>query len=470
MNEVSSRKNRRIAILGGGPAGLAAAVTLVNAGVAQEGAVELFEATGRLGGRAATFLDGPSGVTLDTCQHVLMGCCTATIDFFTTLGLRDRFTVYDRYHFYDAAGKCHDFAATRGLPAALHLLPGFWRLKYLKRSDRLRIIRSLMRLRRLKHDACTGRTIGDWLRAEGHSREACERFWAIVLTGALSETLDRASLQAARKVFVDGFLCTRDAYRLWVPREPLGEIFDRAVGAWLQERGIVLHRGLPVRRLVMKEKGTGSFFPDLCAIETSDGQTRPFDQIIAAVPWHRFQRILEVSPVARDEIIKPPGAGDRANGLEYSPITAAHLWFDRPVSGLPHAVLVDQRGNWMFRPPWAEPNYAQVVISESRDMFGLDREARDAAVRQIAAELVRTVSDGKSPEPKLVRHHTITHPRAVFSVTPESDRCRPGFRTSIENLYLAGDWTATGWPSTIEGAIRSGKAAGSGPLLERGPA
>ncbi|MGD9128751.1 MAG: FAD-dependent oxidoreductase, partial [Planctomycetia bacterium] len=175
-----SNGTQKIAILGGGPAGLGAAVALANSKSETGGDrhVELFEATGRLGGRVATFVDRPSGVTLDTCQHVLMGCCTATLDFFRTLGLLDRFTVYDRYHFFDATGRRHDFGAARLLPAPLHLLPGFWRLKYLTRTDRLRIIRSLRRLEKLTPEACAGRTAGDWLRDEGHSPDACRRFWA----------------------------------------------------------------------------------------------------------------------------------------------------------------------------------------------------------------------------------------------------------------------------------------------------
>lgn len=479
----SSLNPKRVAIVGGGPAGLAAAVALVTSRDLRDANLhlELFEVGSRLGGRAASFVDRASGMTLDTCQHILMGCCTASLDFFRTVGLLDRFEVYDRYHFFDASGKCHDFAATRFLPAPLHLLPGFWRLKYLKQSDRLRIIRSLMRLRKLTLSDCKGRTIGDWLEKEGHSAEARRRFWAVVLTSALSESLDRASLRAARQVFVDGFLRSQDAYRLWVPREPLGVLFDEAVGTWLEERGVVLHRQTPVRRLVVETSSDQS--PFVQAIQTCEGQTRKFDQFIVAIPSRRFQRLIEascmispiivsptiVSPVACDGATPFPVTGDQANNLEDAPITAVHLWFDRPISNLPHAVLADQHGNWMFRPPWTDPNYAQLVISASRSLLGLTREAREAIVQQLTTELVQTVSSSRKQAerepPKLIRYHISMHPRAVFSITPESDRYRPEAQTSFKNLYLAGDWTATDWPSTIEGSLRSGTTAANLSLL-----
>ena len=454
MGNTSQKSSRKIAILGGGPAGLAAAVALATSKNAGKLHIELFEAGSQLGGRTASFVDRASGVTLDACQHVLMGCCTATIDFCATVGILDQFDIYNRYHFFDASGQCHDFAATRGLPAPLHLLPGFWRLKYLTRADRLRIMRSLVRLEKLKPEDCAGRTIGDWLRQQGHSSNACQRFWAVVLVSALSETLDRASLAAARKVFVDGFLSSKDAYQLWVPRQPLGVLFDQTVGPWLENRGVTIHRNTPVRQLVIENQSIRSL--------QTDGQQHRFDQVIAAIPQRRLHRLTKdsvtISPVTCDglETVSPVTC-DGPNTLEDAPITAIHLWFDRPISNLPHAVLVDQGGNWMFRPPWAEPNYAQVVISESRDMLGLTREARKKIVQQITTELVQTVTQG-SPS-KLLRYYTITHPRAVFSVTPESDRCRPTTKTTIPNLFLAGDWTKTNWPATIEGAIRSGTKA-----------
>jgi hypothetical protein len=356
-------------------------------------------------------------------------------------------------------------------------------LKYLTRTDRLRIIRSLRRLEKLTPEACAGRTAGDWLRDEGHSPDACRRFWAVVLTSALSETLERASLAAARKVFVDGFFQSKDAYQLWVPNEPLGTLFDQPVGTWLENRGVTIHRNSPVRRLVVENQTAR-------ALETADGRLHSFDQILAAIPSHRFLRLLEASEIkgtdsffpkrclsplseSREENEKKQTtekAAEKGTGtfcsktsqspfpLEHVPITAIHLWFDRPVSTLPHAVLVDQRGNWMFRPPWAEPTYAQLVVSESRSMLGLTRSERDAIVRQLADELIQTVADKSQPAPQLLRHHTITHPRAVFSVTPDSDEYRPDSKAlspQIQNLHLAGDWTATGWPATIEGAIRS---------------
>ncbi|HUT10407.1 MAG TPA: NAD(P)-binding protein, partial [Thermoguttaceae bacterium] len=211
-----------VAVVGGGLAGMAAAVAAAEGGLR----VELFEQTKSLGGRAGSFRDGRTGLTVDFCQHVSMGCCTMLADFCRRIDAADCFRRDRRLHFFSPEGKQHDFAAAAWLPAPWHLLPGILRLKYLTLGERWGILRAL---RRLTRDAAGGRpaeTVGAWLRRHGQSQRAIERFWSVVLVSALSETIDRASLSAARKVFLDGFLASRRAYELAVPTVPLGEIFD----------------------------------------------------------------------------------------------------------------------------------------------------------------------------------------------------------------------------------------------------
>jgi hypothetical protein len=149
-----------------------------------------------------------------------------------------------------------------------------------------------------------------------------------------------------------------------------------------------------------------------------------------------------------------PAADERLAG---SPITAVHLWFDRDCIDLPHAVLVDRVSQWVFRPDTAEgrqPGYCQVVISASRGLLGGDREA---LVATVVAELRDTFPAAR--DAVLVDARVVTDPTAVLSVRPGVDAFRPAAVTAVPNLFLAGDWTATGWPSTMEGAVRSGRLA-----------
>jgi len=166
----------------------------------------------------------------------------------------------------------------------------------------------------------------------------------------------------------------------------------------------------------------------------------------------------------------PPHAD--VDDLEPAAITAVHLWFDRPITSLPHAAVVGRTSQWLFtrdcpnfcvskngtvpftKPPFTKPQYCQVVISASHR---LARRPREAWIAEIRGELEALLPAAR--QAKLLHARAVTHPAAVFSVTPESDRFRPPPQTLLENVFLAGDWTATGWPATMEGAVRSGQKA-----------
>jgi len=463
----SGRAN--VAVVGGGLAGLAAAVALCERGFR----VELFEAAKRLGGRAGSFRDGPSGEMIDACQHVAMGCCTNLADFLRRTGTSDCFRQRGHLSFVGPDGRHHHVAAAPLVPAPLHLLPDFMRLGYLTPSDRLRILRTLGRLARLPADAEPGdaascgpadsATIGAWLARQGESDRALRRFWSVVLVSALGETLDRASLAAARKVFVDGLLASRRAYELEVPRVALAEIFDRRVGDWLRARGVMVHR----RHRVKEIDGDAD---RARAVVLGDGSRRPFDAVVVAVPWWTVRALF--APAMAPSL---PALG-RVDRIEPAPITAVHLWFDRRITALREAVLVGRTSQWVFRRrgnanadrrPGTPPSghYVQVVISASREL--IDRPPEELAGR-VRAELAAIWPAAR--EARLLRRRVITHQEAVFSVRPGVERLRPPQETPIANVVLAGDWTATGWPATMEGAVRSGYLAAEAILGHRDPA
>ena len=431
-----------VAVVGGGLAGLAAAVRLAEQGLH----VEVFEARPRLGGRAASFRDPKSGMLVDRCQHVSMRCCTALADLCRRTGMADCFQRHRRLHFFGPDGTRCDFAAAWWLPAPLHLLPALLRLKYLCLRDRLGIARAMFRLARDqtgKVDETT--TVGAWLRAQGQSEAAIAGFWSVVLRNALAETVDRASLAAARKVFVDGFLASRRAYELELPTMPLAELFDHRLGDWLTNRGVTVHRGCRVRRI----DGDGR---RAAGLVLGDGSQREFDFFVLAVPWHRVSKLLS-SPIL--EAI--PALGDLSQ-IQPVPITAIHLWFDRPITDLPHAVLVGRLGQWVFRDEeiarQARPLHYQVVISGSGE---LNQRRREEVLAQVRSELEAIWPAARAAQ--LVRWRMVTEPAAVFSMRPGIQRLRPPQQTPVANLALAGDWTATGWPATMEGAVRSGNSA-----------
>ena len=435
----------RIAVVGGGLAGLAAAVALAERGCR----VELYEARRRVGGRAASFYDAASGEWIDHCQHVGMGCCTNLLDFCRRTGLADLLRRDHVLYFFGPDGRMFPLKASRWLPAPFHLAPALLGLGYLSLRDRLAIARAMLRLARCT--AVSGLTIGQWLREQGQSPQAIERFWAVVLVSALGEELDRASLSAARKVFVDGFLSNRTAYEVDVPQVSLGELYGERLERWFKECGVALWLGTAVKQIVGKDDA-------MREIVLADGTCREVDGVVVAVTWKRIRELFDDTALAR----LPELSG--IDKIEAAPITGVHLWFDRPITDLPHAVLIGRLSQWLFNRDAGSPrgaeHYYQVVISASRS---LDNRDRSAVVDEVVADLGAIWPAAR--EAKLVRWKLVTEQAAVFSVRPDIEAFRPPQKTSIANLALAGDWTRTGWPSTMEGAVRSGYLAAEALLL-----
>jgi len=384
----------RVAVIGGGLAGLAAAVAASEQGFE----VELFEARRRLGGRAGSFTDPQTGQLVDHCQHVAMGCCTNWADFCRRTAIDDGFERHERLWFVGPDARQYPFNASP-LPAPLHLFPSLLRLGYLSLAERWGIARVVMHLMRAERHAASSfssssssasprvlcgdkdhsprrtkadaeGTIGDWLRRHGQSERSIARFWSVVLVSALSESVDRASLAAARKVFRDGLLAHRRAYELFLPRTALGEIYDRRIGAWLQSRGVAVHLGERVRGLdVDGARAT--------AIVRADGSRSRFDGFIVAIPWRGVRRLFSAAALER----MPELAG--VDAIPAAPIAAVHLWFDRPIMAQPHAVLVGRLAQWIFAQP-EQGFYYQVVISAAHD---LRHGGRDEILARVRGEI-----------------------------------------------------------------------------------
>ncbi len=444
-----SRGMPRVAIVGGGLAGLAAAVALANRGFE----ITLFEARRQLGGRAGSFWDAVADAWIDHCQHVSLGCCTNLADFCARTGLAEVLRHDGTLHFFGPDGRRRDVSASRWLPAPLHLLPALWRLKYLSVGERLRIMFALRSLARTPtEDDTNGSTIGQWLRMRGQSEQAIELFWTPVIVSALSETIERAAVPAVRKVFVDAFLGDRRGFVMQVPSVPLGEFYGERLKRWLREHGVAVRLECAVKQVVGVAGGVKE-------IELASGERLAVDAVILAVPWRRVNELP--CEQLRDALPELKNVGQ----FESAPITAVHLWFDKAITDLPHAVLPGRLSQWVFNHGVQElteeagkkmvrGHYYQVVISASRE---LDGQLREETIEKVRRELAAMWPAAN--QTKLIKARLITQQHAVFSPLPGSERLRPSQKTGVPNLFLAGDWTATGWPATMEGAVRSGYLA-----------
>ena len=246
-----------VIVIGGGLAGLAAAVALAERGVP----VTLLESRPRLGGRASSFVDQATGMAIDNCQHVSMGCCTNFRHFCETVGVADLLRTEQTLYFIGADRKINPFSASR-LPAPLHLFPAFRRLSYLSRSDLRELSRGLKALAKIPSTPTNKTPVTQpfdrWLAEHGQSPNVIENFWLVVLVSALSETLDRIDTFHARKVFFDGFLAHRKGWEVQIPTVPLEELYGPPLQNWLAEHGVQVRLKTGVEQL---ETGSGPRFP-----------------------------------------------------------------------------------------------------------------------------------------------------------------------------------------------------------------
>lgn len=450
-------KHSEVVIIGGGLAGLACAVTLADRGVP----IILFESRPRLGGRASSFEDKQSQHLIDNCQHVSMGCCHEFNRFCETLDIADSFHREKQLYFVgpekpglgsaDQRFKINRFAANPLLPAPLHLLPAFGGLSYLSWQEKIGLARGLKQLALTTVDEHNEPTIAAWLAEQGQTQNTIDRFWNVVLVSALSERLERISLSHARKVFVDGFLRARDSWQVLIPTVPLEQIYGEAILKRLQEQEAVVSLQTGVSRVEIEDN-------QVIGVHLRDGRNIACSRAVIAVPHQRVLEMLPESFQGRETL-----AG--IEQLEAAPITSVHLWFDREITKLPHAVFVDCLSQWMFnrtrimQQSTEKGFYYQIVISASHDLTGEARQGRTQAdiINTVIEELSRIWPETKQAQ--LTHSRMVTEHQAVFSVQPGVEQLRPSQRTEVAGLYLAGDWTSTGWPATMEGAVRSGLQA-----------
>ena len=442
--------SQSVLVIGGGLAGLACAVALAESGIK----VRLFEKRPHLGGRATSYTL-PDGSEVDNCQHVTLGCCTNLADFYRRADADGKIRFYDRLYFADREGRRSTIAAS-ALPPPLHMAPSFAGFGALGFDDKAGIAKALMAIAWAggKPVGIGGVTMLEWLHRMRQTPDAIERFWRVVLVSALDEELSRMDARYGIDVFWKAFLGSRGGYRVGIPSVPLAELYEGCREAIVRKGGEVRLR-CGVREIRVRENRFAG-----AALE--DGTEISADACVAAVPHDVLCGLL---PEAMSE------EGGMLAGLRHirtSPITGVHLWFDRVVMKEPFLALLDHTTQWIFNksllyahaatngngPGPAKGQYLQLVISASYDLVPRSRqEIIDLCMRELR-EVLPAVR-----EAKLEKATVIKEVHATFSPEPGVDRWRPAQKTGVEGVFLAGDWTQTGWPATMEGAVRSGYLA-----------
>jgi len=444
-----SENRGSIAVIGGGLAGMSASAALAEKGYR----ITLIEKLPTLGGRAGSHYDAAGSEWIDNCQHILMPCCTNLLDFYRRIGVSDKIRFYPKIPFIDTRGRISRLHSS-WLPAPLHLLPSFLKLRFLSPRDRLHIASSLISLLRLPgHVAEAREPFRAWLERHRQSERAIGGFWQAIIVSALNEEPAKVSTGLASWVFVEASLSNPAGWWPGIPVVPLGSLYGEPLAHYLRRRG----GSVLLRSEVLRIDGPGATG---YRVALRDGRRVEADKVVLAVPWHAAEALLPSCGSAA-------AASPRFRLLEPSPITGVHLWFDRSVTDLDFAVLPGRQVQWIFNKSrnWHSPEgagtYLQAVSSASRGWAGLNKQQILAIVLQELGAVLPKVR-----EAALLRSRILKNPFATFSPDTLSEARRPETRFGSAGFYLAGDWVQTGWPSTMEGAVRSGYLAAEAVLAD----
>lgn len=466
----------RVAVIGGGLAGIAAALGCADAG----GQVTLYEARPRLGGLTHSFRrDLPGGSTaddsywVDNGQHVFLRCCTEYRELLSRLGVAHLTRLQPRLDIpvrgmvgrpgrrrlrtarLRAArrwrrGRSGWSAKPPGPPVAYQLAGALLRYPWLTATDRFRLPRALRALRRIDptDDDVDAQSFGDWLARTGQSFESVQSLWELIGVAALNARADQVSLSMAATVFQEALLTYRGAADIGIPAVPLGQLHGDAATEQLRQGGVQLRRRTKVTGIVGADPGW--------LVKTrSDERDDPYDRVILATDPPAAERLL------------PSGLVDQPNGwsqrLGSSPILNLHLLLDRQVLDEPFLATVGGNTQWIFDRTAASGvsragarvgQYLAVSLSAADDLVDVPvAELRSRFIPELIALLPRLAAA------EVIDFFVTRERQATFRPNPGSAQFRPAVTTAERTVALAGAWTQTRWPATMEGAVRSGNDA-----------
>ncbi len=453
--------NSKIAVIGGGLAGITAAIALAESGAG----VTLLEARPRLGGATCSF--SRDGLTVDTGQHIFLGCCTAYRGLLDRLGMAEHATVQGRFDVTVLApggrGGVVPPGASRApgadgrprkarlrrtaLPGPLHMLPGLGRYPFLSVAERAKVARPALAMRFVDpaDPAADTQRFGDWLARRGQSERTRRALWDLFSVSALNIAGDDASLALAAVVVKTGLLGKNNAADIGVPALPLGELHGDAGANLLAKLGARVMMSTKVAAIEPGEDGY--------RIQLAQGEPLTADAVVLAVPHEKAAPLM------------PPGALPDETvagwaGLGASPIVNVHVIYDRPVMDLPFVAAIDSPVQWVFDRTRIsgldKPGHQYLAISLS----AADQYA-DTPVAELQEQFVPALAElfPAARDAEVTEFFVTRERRATFRQAPGSGALRPKAETLMPGLALAGAWTDTGWPDTMEGAVRSGLAA-----------
>jgi len=429
-------------VAGGGLAGLSAGCELADLGHQ----VTVFEKRPFAGGKTYSFVDRETGEEVDNGQHVFMACTTEYVAFLRRLGTLSLTRRQRRLSVpvFDANGRNRCVLRAMALPSPLHLAWSFARFRHLSLADRARaglLLARIWRMSAATRESLANVSFGEWLRGRGQSAEAIREFWDFTLVPTLNCRSDDASTAAALFVLQEGFLASSTSAAVGLSAVGLSELHVRPAVEFITKRTGTVLTGAAVSAVTEADgRATG--------VALADGTVEPFEAVVLAVPHTEVAGLLPAALAGQAPF-------ESLAALPTAPIINLHLWYDRPVAPWAFAAFAGSELQWVFnrsrldRVPQSGRAHLVVSLSAAGPYMTLSRaELKEHFVPLVERALPATRAA------QLIHFTAIKEPAATF--VPAPGLVRPGPTTPLPNLVLAGAYTATGWPATMESAVRSG--------------
>ena len=436
------QESQRVIVFGGGLAGMAAACHLLDAGHS----VVLVEKRPFLGGRAYSFKDHEIHLDLDNGQHVFLGCYETYMQFLKKLGTYCHVFIQARLkvQVFDSKGRTAILSAAP-LPAPFNLLPSFLRYTHLSIWERILVIYALVCIRfsNSKKSTFMVGNFHSWLKKHHQSEDAISRFWNLIILPSLNDDAMDVSTGWAMMVLQRALLLGNHGANVGYSRVGLSALMGDAALRYIQERGGKIIKDKSVSHIEVENS-------DVVSVELSDGQVLKGDVYISALP---FDVLLKVLPI---KIAQAPFFA-RIKSLQWSPIVGLYIWYDRPVVDFDFAGFVGGNLQWVFNRTQIygqDDSSGQCLFVSLSGAWSFSKMPKEELKRLFVKELACALP--RARDAKIERLQVVKQLQATFRSIPLSNRFRPGTVTPLRNFLLAGDWTDTGWPSTMEGAVRSG--------------
>jgi zeta-carotene desaturase len=455
LNTPEQQSRMSVIVVGGGVAGMSAACALAEAGFA----VRLVERRGYLGGRASSYRHPGVDEVIDNCQHVVFGCCTNVMEFYRRIGVAEKIQFTSEMTMIEPGGRRSVLGPSRlgpfTMPAPLHALPKLMAASAFTWADKLALVRAFGAVARGDAGDPTkpNESLAEWLTRHKQTQGAVERFWRLVIASALNAEIETISVPYAAMVIRGLFLDSVIGGAMGMSRVPLSELYA-GVAEFLESRGGTLMLNTTIEG-GEKDEETSQWILRMRSSAEGASELRS-DYVVVALPFEGMAKLLPGLPPSQEA----DALARQIESLEHWPLCSVHLWFDREITELDHAVLLDREIHWLYNQsrrqgrPTDQGYYIELVISATRAFAALTREA---AIERALRELAEFFPAAK--EAKLIKAVLVKEVRATFGVPPGIDDARPSAVSPWPGLFLAGDWVKTGWPSTMESAARSGHLA-----------